>query len=93
MCRSKKNDPSRGHFALRVRHASIAVMTMLDDNHPVMVRMPAMTAMHFSAGAEMTMAAIPDHDVFSAGDRRRRDGDGGKCGNYVSKLLHAVLLG
>jgi 2,5-diketo-D-gluconate reductase B len=65
LCGYKQNDPLRGHFALRVRHASIAVMTMLDDNH-VMVRMPAMITMHFGASAEMTMATSLDHDGFSA---------------------------
>jgi hypothetical protein len=76
-----------------VRVTPLVNATMMSDDNHVTVGMPAVIAMHFSAGAEMTMAAIPDHDGFSAGDRRRRDSDGGKCGNYVSKLLHAVLLG
>jgi len=56
---------------------------------------PAVIAMfaELGASAEMTMAAFLDDHGFGTGDRRRRDGDGGKCGNNVTKLLHAVLLG
>ena len=61
-------------------------MAMLDDHHVVMVMMPAVVAMHIA------VMAASDHNGFSTGDRRRRDGNGGKCGNHVSKLLHVVLL-
>ena len=54
---------------------------------------PAMIAMHFGAAPKRWMVAVPDHDGFGTCDRRRRDGDGAKRGNDVSKLLHAVLLG
>src|SRR5450432_2857460 len=84
------------HFTRASR--SVAVSTMLDDHHAIVMPpalVPAEIAMfaELGTGAEMAMAAFLDHDGLGAGYRRRRDGDGGKCGNDVSKLLHAVLLG
>jgi hypothetical protein len=51
-----------------------------DNDHTVVMRMPVI-AMH---------AAVLDHDGFSTCNRRRRNGDGGECGNNISKLLHSV---
>ena len=68
-------------------------MVAVPDNHdPVMMVMtPAVIVMHFGTRVEM-VTIMSDHDVFSACDRRRRDGDRAKRGNNVSKLLHDVLL-
>ena len=75
---------------------------MLDDNDTSVVAMtapafvPAVVAMfaEFGARAEVMMiAAAPDHDVLSTGNRRCRDGDRAKGCNNISKLLHVVLLG
>jgi hypothetical protein len=51
-----------------------------DDDHTVVMRVPVI-AMH---------AAVSNHDSFSTCNRRRRNGDGDKCGNDISKLLHSV---
>src|ERR1700724_3357909 len=77
---------------------------MLDHHDPVGVAMtpafmPAVIAMFAELGVcavtamMVAVAAVPDHDGFSAGDRRRCDSNRAKCCNNVSKLLHAVLLG
>src|SRR5450631_4772708 len=77
---------------------------MLDNHYPVGVAMtpafvPAVIAMFAELGAcavaamMVAVAAVPDHDGFGAGDRRRCDSNRAKCCNNVSKLLHAVLLG
>src|SRR5579863_3409651 len=61
--------------------ASVVVMEMTDHHHPVMSVMPVAVpavmpvAMH---------AAVLHHDGLGAGDRRRRNGDGGECGNDVT---------
>jgi hypothetical protein len=62
---------------------------MSHDHHIMMVGMPMVT-MESAIPSVMMMAAF-DHNGLGAGDRRRRDGDGGECGNDVSKLLHVVL--
>jgi hypothetical protein len=72
------------------------VVTVLDDHHPVTVVtmhafVPGVIA-EFGAGAAV-MISIPGHDGLGAGDRRRCDGDRGKGGNDVTKILHDILLG
>ena len=75
-------------------------MTLLDDHDLPVVMAPAFVAAEvamlaeFGTGAETVMvAAALDYRGFSAGNRRRRDGDRAKGCNNVSKLLHVVLLG
>jgi hypothetical protein len=69
-------------------------MTMLDDYHPV-VMAPAFVPAEVPMFAELGPRAEPvmvtaafDHDVFSARNRWRRDGDHAECCKNVSKLLH-----
>ena len=72
----------------------VVVMAVLDDHHPV-VMMPAVVAMFAILGAcaaIMIAIAVPDHDGFGTGDRRRRQTDGNDGRNDISKLLHGVLL-
>jgi hypothetical protein len=76
--------------------ASVIVMAM-PDHHPVVmvptvIPMPAVIAMHFGTCAVMVAVAVPDHDGFSTGNRRRRNSDRAKRGDNVSKLLHVFLL-
>jgi hypothetical protein len=73
---------------------------MLNDDNPVGVAMvpdfvPAAVAMsaEFGPRAEVTMIAVPDHDVLSTCNRWCRDSDRAKRGKNVSKLPHVVLLG
>jgi hypothetical protein len=89
--RSKENGPMRGHFRIEAC-ASIIVMVVLDDHHPV-VMMPAVIAMFAILGACATIAiAVPDDDGFGTGDRRGRDSNGNNRRDDISKLLHDVLL-
>jgi hypothetical protein len=68
-------------------------MAMLDDHHVVVMGVPTVVAMHFGTRAETAMmVAVPDHNGLGAGNRRGCDGNGGQCGNHISKLLHSVLL-
>ena len=94
---SQENGPSRGHSVSAFwRQPSVIVMAM-PDHHPVVmvptvIPMPAVIAMHFGTCAVMVAVAVPDHDGFSTGNRRRRNSDRAKRGDNVSKLLHVVLL-
>jgi hypothetical protein len=102
MCTQKENGPLQGHFLCRASIiGSVFVVTVLDDHHSVGVAMtpafvPAVIAMFAELGAcaiALMMVAVPDHDGFSAGDRRCCDSNRAKRCNNVSKLLHTVLLG
>src|SRR5450756_1733436 len=95
--RKRKWPPCGGHDGVGVL-SSAFVVTMPDDHHPVavvtmhaLVRAVIAVLAEFGAGA--AVIAMPDHHGLGAGDRRCCDGDRGKGGNDVTKLLHDVLLG
>ena len=98
------NGPFRGHSRVVPVSGSVFVVTMPDHHDPVGVAMtpafvPAVIAMFAELGARVVaammvaVAAVPDHNGFSAGDRRRCDSNRAKSCNDVSELLHTVLLG
>jgi len=62
------------------------VPAMLDDHHPVVVA-PAVIAIP-TVIMVPAMITMLDHDGLGTGNRRRRDGNGAKGGDNVSKLLH-----
>src|SRR6266568_3376061 len=95
---AKRKWPLAGPFLCR---ASVVMMTMLDDHHPVRVAMappalmPAVIAMFAELGMRavaVVVAAALDHDGLGVGNRRCRNRDRAKRRDDQSKLLHAFLL-